>query len=69
MGQDLRKMIIVYIDGEESVRPVGNFVMSNRYGRVPVPVLSLNEVYFISENGISHIIDISDIDPMRKGWC
>ena len=68
MGCDLRNMVIVHIDGEESVRSIDSFMVSRRYGSVPIPVLDVDEVYFIDESGISHIIDVSDMYPYH-GWC
>ena len=68
MGCDLRNMVIVFIDGKESVRSIDSFMISRRYGSVPIPVLDVDEVYFIDESGISHIIPISDMHPFH-GWC
>jgi len=68
MGQDLRKMLTVLIDGDESVRSIQGFVWDNRYGQVPIPVLDSSEVYFVDGSGIPHIINISDMFPFH-GKC
>ena len=69
MGQDLNKMMSVFIDGIEEVRVVDTFVL---YGPdndlVPVPVLTEGEYYFISERGFPIIVTKDDLFP-TKGFC
>ena len=69
MGQDLNKMMSVFIDGIEEVRVVAGFVHYGPHGDiVPVPVLKDGEYYFISEMGNPIIVTKDDLFP-TKGFC
>ena len=69
MGQDLNKMMSVFIDGIEEVRVVAGFVHYGPHGDiVPVPVLKDGEYYFISEMGIQ-LLSLKTICFLLRGFA
>ena len=69
MGQDLRKMMSVFINGVEEVRVIYGFAYHKPVDNfVPVPLMKKDEYYFISDDGFPTIVKESDLFP-TEGFC
>ena len=63
MGQDLNRMVSVFVDGKEEVRKIVGFMFHTGLNcMVPIPILSDDEVVLISVFGELVIMDIDSIN-------
>ena len=62
MGQDLNRMVSVFVDGNEEIRKIVGFMFHTGLNcMVPIPVLDDNEVVLISVFGELVIMDKDSI--------